>query len=141
MIPMRKYRYVGPQHIAGSILPDFLGTLVELPEDVYKWIRSSDQELNAERHVIATYIVDEDGRVRIADRSSEHVACAGGRLVQSAGEITFNPEMGSALVIAVSNQSAGYCPEPEAWHATRSALSAAGLRTPENFDPVCVFRR
>ena len=38
---------------------------------------------------IATFVVNQDGTLMLADRSSEHVACAGGAPVCSAGEMTF----------------------------------------------------
>ena len=44
-------------------------------------------------------------------------------------------------VIRVSNQSTGYCPEPESWSDVISALRAAGLEPTKGFDPLCEFRR
>ena len=37
-----------------------------------------------------TFVVDEFATLRIADRSSEHIACAGFRPVMAAGELTFD---------------------------------------------------
>jgi hypothetical protein len=86
-------------------------------------------------------VVDRVGTLRIADRHSEHVACAGGEPVQSAGEVTFALLGESVGVEAVSNQSTGYCPEPSSWSAVQGALSRAGLVVPQAFTPACVFRR
>jgi hypothetical protein len=102
-------------------------------------VRDSDQKLAA-GSVIATFVVDAAGVLWVADRRSEHVACAGRQAVRSAGEITF--DIGRALeVVAVSNQSTGYCPEPESWPAVAAALVAAGLEAPAWFTLACVFRR
>jgi hypothetical protein len=104
-------------------------------------VRQTDQEVSDERTVTATYIVDEDGWLRIADRSSEHVDCAGRRPVLAAGEITFTITPPGVLVSSVTNQSTGYCPEPESWPAVRTALERAGLVAPPSFSPAFVFRR
>jgi hypothetical protein len=47
----------------------------------------------------------------------------------------------SVRVVAVSNQSTGYCPEPESWPEVEAALRSAGLAPPEGFEPACEFRR
>src|SRR5262249_13066838 len=88
----------------------------------------------------ATFVIDPDGSLLIADRRSEHVACAGGGPVRSAGEITF--VIGAGVeVVEVSNQSLGYCPLPESWPAVADAISRAGLAPPEGFALACDFRR
>ncbi|BDA71358.1 hypothetical protein CAL7716_055240 [Calothrix sp. PCC 7716] len=58
-----------------------------------------------------TVIIDVDEQLWIADRHSEHVQCARGQRVLSAGEITFTLASSNVLVSEVSNQSTGYCPE------------------------------
>ena len=78
--------------------------------------------------------------MRLADRRSEHVACAGGRPVLAAGEITFDMTSG-VEVVAVSNQSTGYCPGPESWPAVAECLARAAMAAPAGFEPCCVFRR
>lgn len=136
---MRTYRYVGPRHIADRAPAEPAGVPIRLAEDVRAWVRSSGQEL-CDGCVIATFVVDAAGTLLVADRRSEHVACAGGRHVRSAGEITF--DIGRAVAVAaVSNQSTGYCPEPESWPAVEAALVAAGLEPPAGFALACVFRR
>ncbi|WP_167239315.1 hypothetical protein [Massilia genomosp. 1] len=82
---------------------------------------------------IATFIVDENSTLRIADRCSEHVACAGGRPVQSAGKMTFQVDKDQARVHAVTNQSTGYCPEPQSWPQVADAIRKAGLVAPAGF--------
>lgn len=136
---MKVYRYVGPKRIADRVLPGSAGVPIRSPEDVRNWVQASAQELTA-GCVIATFVVDAAGVLRVADRRSEHVACAGGGPVRSAGEITF--AVGRAIEVgAVSNQSTGYCPEPASWPAVAEAMAAAGLKPPAGFALVCDFRR
>jgi hypothetical protein len=138
---MRLYRYVGPRRIAERVCPGALGTAITSPRDVAAWARSTDQGQDAEGCLIVTFVVDGAGVLRIADRRSEHVACAAGGPVQSAGEITFALEGGRVAVAAVSNQSTGYCPEPDSWPAVAAALRRVELEAPEGFALACAFRR
>jgi hypothetical protein len=140
MIP-RLYRYVGPKRIGDRAGTEPLGWPIHWAEDVRRWVGATGQSVQRDGSVVATFVVDEDGRLMISDRSSEHVACAGGGKVRSAGEMTFLISKSGVEVIAVSNQSTGYCPEPESWPSVRTALVDAGLACPELFDPECVFRR
>ena len=138
---MQVYRYSGPKRIADRATDTPAGTPIRSAADVVRWARQSGQRPGPDGGVIATFVVDAAGVVLVADRRSEHVACAGRRPVRSAGEITFRCDGGSVGVAAVSNQSTGYCPEPESWPAVAAALSAAGLEPSAGFDPACVFRR
>jgi hypothetical protein len=88
-----------------------------------------------------TFVVDLDGTLRVAPRRSEHVACAGGAPVLSAGEITFSRDQEHWRVSEVSNQSAGYCPDLASWPAVSGALDRAGLEHPGRFTHPLVFRR
>ena len=92
---------------------------------------------------IATFVIDGDGLLRVADRRSEHVACAGGEPVRSAGEITFELTGRSPRIDAITNQSTGYCPEPQSWEAVAIALNVANLdyRGLDGFEPALEFRR
>jgi hypothetical protein len=136
---MQLYRYVGPREIADRIRPEFAGAAVCAADDIRTWIANSDQELN-DGCVTATFVIDADGVLRIADRRSEHVACAGGQPVRSAGEITFHAGR-QIEVVSVTNQSTGYCPEPESWPEVAAALGRAGLEAPAAFALTCEFRR
>ena len=69
------------------------------------------------------------------------MACAGGREVLSAGELTAVVDDGDVRIIEVSNQSTGYCPEPESWPAVAKALDEAGILHPGRFTFEAVFRR
>ncbi|MFK0173765.1 hypothetical protein ACIQU5_33790 [Streptomyces sp. NPDC090306] len=88
-----------------------------------------------------TFVVGTDGVLRLAPRRSEHLACAGGDMVLSAGEISFTREAGQWTVGEVSNQSTGYCPDLISWRAVARALDDAGLRRPSGFTHEVVFRR
>lgn len=135
------YRYVGPKKIAERALSAAAGVRVESPEDVRRWVQQTGQDVDAAGNVVATFIIDDSGWLRIADRRSEHVACAGGRPVQSAGEMTFAVRPRSVTVTWVTNQSTGYCPEPDSWPAVETALARAGIAGPEGFSQEFVFRR
>lgn len=133
------YRYIGPKEIAARSRPDFIGAPIGSTDDVRGWLRASGQDLST-GSVIATFIVDESGTLRIADRRSEHVACAGGRPVRAAGEITFAVAK-NFEVTYVSNQSTGYCPEPSSFPAVAEALESAGISGPGRYTFACEFRR
>jgi hypothetical protein len=135
------YRYVGPKTIADRAPPAPAGIRVDSPENVRRWIQQTDQELSATGSVTATFVVDETGILRIADRRSEHVACAGGKPVLSAGEMTFTVMPSDVCVSWVTNQSTGYCPEPDSWPAVEAALARAGIAGPEGFSQEFMFRR
>jgi hypothetical protein len=135
------YRYVGPKKIAERVRSAPPGTRVASPEDVRRWIRQTDQDVDAAGNVVATFIIDEDGWLRIADRRSEHVACAGGSPVRSAGEMTFTVRRNKVSVTWVTNQSTGYCPERDSWPAVEAALARAGIAGPEGFRQAFDFRR
>ena len=137
---MRLYRYIGSKQIAdrATLMP--AGTPLRSAADVLGWARDSCQRPRPDGCLIATFVVNAAGVLLLADRHSEHVACAGRQPVQAAGEITLRVVGRSVDVVAVSNQSTGYCPEPESWPAVATALTAAGLQPPPGFDPACVFR-
>lgn len=136
---MRLYHYVGSKRIAQRVGATPAGMRVRCAADVVAWGKASGQDL-VNGCVIATFVIDANGELLIADRHSEHVVCAGGRPVRSAGEMTF--ALGDGVeVFEVSNQSTGYCPEPESWSAVAEALSRAGLAGPDGFARSCAFRR
>jgi hypothetical protein len=135
------YRYVGPKRILDRVKDSNSGLPVKTPEDVRRWVRDTRQALDPLGRVTATFVVDETGILRIADRRSEHVVCAGGKPVRSAGEITFVFLRSGTAVDSVTNQSTGYCPEPESWPAVEAALEQAGFSYPSGFSQEFVFRR
>jgi hypothetical protein len=135
----RIYQYIGPPEIAERTCTSSAGRWIASLDDVRAWLRETRQE-NRGGLVVVTFVIDIRVRLLIADRRSEHVACAGGGPVRSAGEMTF--AVGAPLQVAsASNQSTGFCPEPESWPAVSTALSAAGFAAPAGFDPAYHFRR
>jgi hypothetical protein len=135
------YRYVGPKKIAERAPFAPAGTRVESPEDVRRWIRQTGQEMDAAGQIVVTFVIDEAGWLRIADRRSEHVACAGAGPVQSAGEMTFCVSRDGVSVSWVTNQSTGNCPEVDSWPAVETALARASMAAPDGFSQAFEFRR
>ena len=133
----RPYEYVGPEDIRRRALTAPAGVRIESALDLETWARQTGQRPNQEGLIAATFVVDEQGNLCVADRGSEHIACSGGRPVLSAGELFFR----AGEVVEVSNQSTGFCPEPESWPAVAAALERAGLRHPGSFTREVVFRR
>jgi hypothetical protein len=137
----RTYNYVGPNRIAWRVKGLPAGTRIASAGDMLPWLRQRTRNPESTGEIIVTFIVDEEGFLRIAERQSEHVACAGGKPVLSAGEMAFSLTKGKISVSRVTNQSTGYCPEPESWPAVQKALENAGFRVPTGFDPALQFRR
>ena len=132
------YHYVGPDDIREAALRGPTGTLIRCVDDIVEWLRTVDSETLPDGSVIATFVIDTDGVLRVAPRRSEHVGCAGGGPVLSAGEITFSPE---GEVVEITNQSTGFCPEPESWDEVAVALDAIPLIHPDDFTNRVTFRR
>lgn len=134
----RSYRYVGPAELKAAILPGAGGHPVRSGADFDGWVAHQSASDLAEPF---TFVIDVHGVLRLAPRRSEHVACAGGHPVLSAGEIAFCRLSTSWTVAEVTNHSTGYCPDPASWPAVAGALSRAGLRHPAGFTHEVVFRR
>lgn len=131
---MKAFDYRGPPHLLADARGAPKGTAVSSPGDAIAWVALHGGEDDG----WATYVVDTAGSLLVAPRRSEHVACAGGERVLAAGEIRFDR---SGAVVEVTNLSTGYCPREDCWDAVRVALDRAGLRRPEAFAWVAVFRR
>jgi len=139
LVDCREYRYVGPREIINS-LPKNSGCIrVQDTKDIIRWIIETDQ-IEDYAGFTVTFIVDTGGNLWINDRHSEHVLCASGENVLSAGEITFQLEKDQVEVIEVTNQSTGYCPEPESWLAVKNALQSLEIPHPPDFTMKCIFR-
>lgn len=135
----RIYQYVGPRHILEDTSTYPPGHPVSSQEDVRAWLRGGSAQVDADGWVTATFTVSLAHQFTIADRRSEHVACAGGGPVLAAGEVTF--EVGEHVeVVDISNQSTGFCPEPACWEATRVALERAHIAHPGDFTRAFTFR-
>ncbi|MEU2237077.1 hypothetical protein [Streptomyces vietnamensis] len=134
----RSYRYVGPVEVKAAVRPGSGGCRIGSATDFYDWIAERSTAEPAEPF---TFVVSADGVLRLAPRRSQHVACAGGEMVLSAGEIGFVRKGGRWAVSEVSNQSTGYCPDIASWSAVARALDDVGLERPSDFTHEVVFRR
>jgi hypothetical protein len=133
------YPYVGPPRIWEQARHQPPGLRIQSVEDLVMWTQGAGAARGGE--VTATFVVDEAGHLRLADRHSEHVACAQGQPVRSAGEMTFAMIGPTVRVTAVTNQSTGYCPEPASWPEVQRALNALGVAHPGDFTTAFDFRR
>ncbi|WP_460062013.1 hypothetical protein [Streptomyces sp. YKOK-I1] len=127
------YPYVGPEDILRVVLPGAEGYAVRDLAGLTAFGARDGEPY--------TYVVGLDGWLRLAPRRSEHVACAGGRAVLGAGEVSFRRAGRGWEVHEVSNQSTGYCPDPDCWPAVAAALDRAGVARPDAFTYALVFRR
>jgi hypothetical protein len=140
MANRRQYRYVGPSEIVKHLSAVSRRVLVQSASDVLHWIKDTKQSPEYDNLIVATFVVDTEGRLWINDRRSEHVHCAAGQNVLSAGEMAFALDRNSLALVEVSNQSTGYCPEPESWPVVERALTAASIPHPTDFTMKCIFR-
>ena len=139
----RTYGYVGPAEIADAVRGQPAGWAVRSVEDVRAWLASQVAPARGEvaSSVICTYTVDADGVLHVADRHSEHVACAGFAPVRAAGELGLEVSARDVEVTYLSNQSTGFCPDVGCLGAVQAALRAAGLEPPEAWSAAFTFRR
>ena len=136
----RSYRYVGPSEIAGRVTETCGGSIVDTVEELMNSLRWMD-DYDSGGSLTVTFVIGLDRRLRLANRRSEHVMCASGHAVLGAGEMTFLCDDKAVLVERVTNQSTGYCPEPESWQSVADALDAIPVDRPDFFDPAIVFRK
>jgi hypothetical protein len=132
------YRYVGPAEILERVRPGRQGQTISSHHDLAGWL---SQQTAQDREEPFTFVIDLAGMLRLAPQRSEHVVCAGGGPVLSAGEITFTMTTGRWTVREISNQSTGYCPDATSWPAVQTALDLAGLDHPAAFTHPIIFRR
>jgi hypothetical protein len=136
----RLYHYVGPAGILARATCHPAGVRIASAGDLLAWVRDTGQRPGPEGLVAATFVIDAHGDILLADRHAEHVACAGGGPVLSAGEMFL--QVGNDVEVAeVSNQSTGFCPEPGSWPAVAAALDRIGVTHPGRFTTEVVFRR
>jgi hypothetical protein len=138
---MRRYTHLGTKTEREVMPSNSSRARVRAPADVVRWVQDTGQRLDSDMCVTVTFVVTVDGRLWIADRHSEHVACAQGGDVLSAGEMTFQLRSSDVDVVDVTNQSLGYCPEPESWPPVEAALVMAGIDHPGGFTSEFTFRR
>lgn len=136
---MQCFRYVGPSEIRDRVR-QAVGQPIRSQADLRGWISKNVAALSSGDLLYLTYTVDQHGTLSIADRSIEHVACAGGLSVVAAGELGIVLEQDEIVIEEVSNQSTGYCPSLESWVAVHAALCELDLQHPARFTTPCVFR-
>ena len=134
----RHYRYVGPAEIRDTVQPGSGGQAITSHDELTAWLAAHAEQ---DREEPFTFVIDLAGTLRLAPRRSEHVACAGGEPVLSAGEISFVHGPSRWTAGDISNQSTGYCPDVTSWSAVHTALDRADLDHPETFTYPTVFRR
>jgi hypothetical protein len=137
---MRSLRYVGPDSLRAALSVHESGARMTSPAALSAWLDDNPDALTCG----ATFVVSLAGALVLADRHSEHVACAGGADVLSAGEIVFARSRGLSRAVRASeitNQSTGYCPPPESFAAVARALDALNVAHEGAFTVNFVFRR
>ena len=135
------YQYVGSDEIWKKAVALPSGTQIKSVFDLKIWIEQSKQKPNYWGLIEATFVIDEIGYLCLADRHSEHIACAGGKPVLSAGEMFFAYGDAGLEIAEVTNQSTGFCPEPESWFQVALALERIPLSHPNQFTTEFIFRR
>jgi hypothetical protein len=136
------YTYVGSEEIKLSVANFPSGTVIDSIADLENWIyQTYDKKTISSNSIAATFVIDVEGNLLLADRHSEHVACAGGKVVLSAGEIFIIFEGNSLEISDITNQSTGYCPEIESWTHVESALDKIQVSHPSSFTIEFNFRR
>ena len=137
MTHAKRYHYVGPDMLREhAVTVD--GAAFDAPIVLFGWLARRDHSEVIEPF---TFVVGTDGQLRLAPRRSEHVVLAGGQAVLAAGEMTFVPAPSGWRVDEVTNQSTGYCPDPDSWPAVGAALDRLGVSHPGDFTDKVIFRR
>lgn len=130
----RRYAYVGPVDIKARSSRGAGCKHVACAGDVKPLLKGESQ-------TTFTFVIDTIERLWVADRRSEHVACADGQDVLAAGEITLERLPNGVVVSDITNQSTGYCPEPACWRVVAQVLDRIGLLHPPHFTHSFEFRR
>ncbi|MBI4852423.1 MAG: hypothetical protein HY819_11560 [Acidobacteria bacterium] len=134
------YKYLGKEENRVKSKIESGRQLLTNQEDVLNWLKKNGHKIGENKEITATFIVDKEERMWIADRNSEHVLCAKGEDVLSAGEITFCLIKNKIMISGITNQSTGYCPEPDSWPCVSISLDKVGLQHPAFFTSVFLFR-
>ncbi|MEI5033164.1 hypothetical protein RB201_10750 [Streptomyces sp. S1A(2023)] len=136
---MKIYNYVGPPDLWNGT-QDAIGVHIDSNDSLEGFLAELDvYEINEP----FTYVVDVLGKLRLAPRRSEHVACAAGQPVLAAGEVGFARQEESFRWSAeyISNQSAGYCPDLDSWTAVARALDDADIDHGNRYTDPIIFRK
>ena len=131
-------QYVGPPAILEAVRESDRGTVILSPDELSNWLGELAAAGDSEQGW-CTYVIDLQGRLVLAPRRTEHVACAGAFPVLAAGELQL--DLRSCTIIEITNNSTGYCPPENCWSAVASALDHASLAHPGSFTFTASFRR
>lgn len=140
-VVLRIYHYVGQSELLKHLAEGSNRHLVTNAEMVTDWLQKFPQPKNPDNTITVTFIVDLDHQLWVNDRHSEHVLCANGGDILSAGEMTFEIEKGKLQIVDTTNQSTGYCPEPESYLAVKFALEKTDIAHLPQFTTAYQFRR
>jgi hypothetical protein len=138
MPPTRRYRNVSPPELRETGRPALDAVTVTSQQVLTAWLASRGA---SEIAGPLTFVVTLDGHLPLAPRRSEHAGCAAGQDVLAAGEISFTRHRQTWTVGDVSNQSTGYCPDPDSGPAVAAARDRVGLAHPPDFTHKVIFRR
>lgn len=135
------YNYIGPKSILKRVQAVYKGSVIKTTDDIVDWLKANNEKIKIEDITICTFVIDLDNQLLIVNRHSEHVQCAFGKDVLSAGEIGFIIEKENRIRIdSITNQSTGYCPAASSWIEVKKALQKIeGLSIPNGFEPTFVF--
>ena len=136
-----EYGYIGPEKFLKNLDKKYKGFLINDRNDIEKWILQTDQITDSNGLIIATFIINLENKLLINDRHSEHVQCANGENILSAGEIGFVVKNTKVEGIEfISNQSTGYCPSSRSWDKVEKAINEIeGIEVPKEFEPKFEF--
>ena len=142
LVDAKLYSYVGPSEITLLLASPSARWPLRSVTDVLNWKQDVYPAL---KHpvltmVTVTFIIDRDATLWIADQHSEHLVCARGKAVIAAGELTFDLTH-KVRITEITNQSTGYCPEPNTWSITSHVLQITGLPHPPAWTRCYNFRR
>ncbi len=138
---MKKYKFVGNSELLQFIDPKLMGHHIKSTKDIENWIKINHQKFDFNVEITATFVIDLDFNLLINDRHSEHIVCANGKEVFSAGEITFKLLKNKTIIISkITNQSTGYCPSSASWDAVKISLEKTDILFPEFFTTFFEFR-
>lgn len=136
----RLFPYRGPSRLVPASGARPAGVVVETALQFADLADDPSQERLGDGSVAFTYVVDQSNSLRVANRRSEHVVCAGGEPVLAAGELFVTPGRKGSWVVRASNFSNGYMPSEDSFMALKLALERARLPAPKGFDPAIAYR-
>lgn len=135
------FTYSGTPSIAKIHSNSPMGFWVQKAEDFITWTQQNQQKPERDLIFRATYVLDTLGKFLIADRHSEHVACAGGQSVLAEGEVGFTIQKKSVVIEEISNYSTGYCPDVLCFAEVQKTLNQINVLHPNWWTREAVFRR